>query len=124
MGTSAMGEARRLNGWVVDDRGASARLAGGWLTSLGVLLGASGLMMLAMHRAWAGAATPGVLFVVIGVGLTYGGWSCLRRADAQRARLMVPMTFPTRRAVVRPTPSGNTRHRVDLVPMAALTTGR
>lgn len=124
MGMSAMGEVRRLNGWVVEDRGASARLAGGWMTSLGVIIGASGLMMLAMHRAWVGATGPGVLAVVIGVGLTSAGWSCLRRADEQRARLVVPTTFATRRTGVRSTSSCATRRRVDLLPMAALNPGR
>ena len=124
MKTSATGEARRLNGWVVEDRGASARVAGAWLTSLGVLASASGVMMLAMHRAWVGAAGPGIVAVLVGFGLTGAGWSCLRRADVQRARLMVPTTFAARRAVVRPSSTSAARRRVDLLPMAALTTGR
>lgn len=140
MGTAAARETRRLNGWVVDDRGASARDAGAWLTSVGVLVAAAGCMALAMHRAWIGATGPGIAAVVFGALLTAAGWSCLRHADDHRARLMTLRRSTQGSAARRPSMSTTTsygagaygashttragRQRVELLPVAALTTGR
>ena len=128
MGATARGEARRLNGWVVEDRGASARTAGSWLTSIGVLLAASGAMMLAMHRAWISMTTPGITALLLGAAVTAIGWSCLRRAEEHRARLLSPVrgTAPTwlrQPPTAGPYSPGGPRRRVELLPIAALQSG-